>query len=200
MALLPKLSLRSFYKSLDTRDIAIKYLAIIVLGGIIVYFDELEIVDPWLNTNFILALSIGKTAAFVVQSLRKIAEVVNKNVAYFRFLIFMMVNVVIIVVSFGIDFFCLYRVDPSHFEGMPEGVSSLRVLFESIYVSMLGFNNLGFYDVVPVSVAAKFLVMIEILIYYFSIIMILSDFISLRDSIIEERVNRRGARAKRDRD
>jgi len=42
----------------------------------------------------------------------------------------------------------------------------------------------------PVSVAAKLLSMVEILIYYFSMVLILSD-CSLWDSIIEERTKHR---------
>lgn len=188
MNLIPKLTFKSFFRSLDTRDILIKYFVIILLGVVIFYFDELEIVDPWLNTIFILVLSLGKTLFFVLQSLKKISEVINKYVAYFRFLLFMTMNVFIIIVSFGIDFFCLYWVDETHYSGLPVGMGPMRMFFECIYLSMLAFNNLGFYDIVPVSIACKVLVMVEIMIYYFSIILILSDFISLRDSILEDRM------------
>ncbi len=190
MALLPKLSLRSFVDSVDTRDILIKYAVIISLGLLAFYLDELEIIDSDINTVFIVTISMGKVAFFIRQSLRKIAEVINKNVAYFRFLIFMTANIIIIIISFGVDFFCLYQVDSSHFSGLPEQYGRFRLFFEFVYLSMLGFNNLGFYDVIPVSVSSKSLVMVEILIYYFSIILILSDFVSLRDSIIEERIKR----------
>lgn len=190
MPLIPKISLRSLRDSVDTRDIFIKYLVIILFGVAAFYFDELEIVNETLNTIFILSISISKTAFFIHQSLRKISEVINKNVAYFRFLIFMMVNILLIIVSYGVDFFCLHQVNPAHFSGVPALAGNTRLVFEFVYMSLLGFNNLGFYDVIPVSVAAKSLVMIEIIIYYFSIILILSDFISLRDSIIEERLKK----------
>ena len=185
-----KISLKSLHGSLDTRDIIIKYVVIIALGFIVFYMDELEIIDPEINTVLILVICGSKTLFFIQQSLRKIIEVINKNVAYFRFLIFMTMNMLIIIVSFGIDFFCLNQVSSSHFSGLPANASQSRLIFEFIYLSMLGFNNLGFYDIVPVSIAAKSLVMIEILIYYLSIILILSDFISLRDSVIEERIKK----------
>ncbi len=185
-----KLSVKSFFNSLDTRDIIIKYLVIIFLGLVIFYFDDQEIVDPTVNTWFILILALGKVFFFVNQSLRKISHVIDKNVAYFRFLIFMTVNILAVIISFGVDFFCLYTIDPTNFTGPAEPHGIPGLLFEFIYLSMLGFNNLGFYDVTPISMVAKTLVMIEILIYYFTIILILSDFISLRDSILEERLTR----------
>src|SRR3974390_2825538 len=110
MALLPKLSFREIHESLDTRDIMIKYVVIIIFGLAAFYLDELEILNPSINTAFIIIISISKTTFFVHQSLRKISQVINKNVAYFRFLIFMTVNILIIVMSFGVDFFCLYQV------------------------------------------------------------------------------------------
>lgn len=197
-SLFSRMSLRATLASLDTRDISIKYIVIILFGLLAFYLDELEIINPRVNTAFIISISLSKMFFFVQQSLRKIFQVINKNVAYFRFLLFMTMNIMIIIVSFGVDFFCLNQVDSSHFSGLPQDASQLRLIFEFVYLSMLGFNNLGFYDVIPVSVAAKSLVMIEIMIYYFSIILILSDFISLRDSIIDERVKRREAVAKRD--
>ncbi len=183
-----KVSIKFLHESLDTKDIILKYLFIIAFGLLAFYLDELEIVNAKLNTIFIVFLSLSKTIFFIQQSLRKIIEVINKNVAYSRFLIFMTVNVFIIIVSFGVDFFCLNQVDPSHFSGLPNQAGQARLIFEFIYLSMLGFNNLGFYDVIPVSIASKSLVMVEILIYYLSIILILSDFVSLRDSIVEERI------------
>jgi len=197
-SLFSRMSLRATLASLDTRDISIKYIVIILFGLLAFYLDELEIINPRVNTVFIVSISLSKMFFFVQQSLRKIFQVINKNVAYFRFLLFMTMNIMIIIVSFGVDFFCLNQVDSSHFSGLPQDASQLRLIFEFVYLSMLGFNNLGFYDVIPVSVAAKSLVMIEIMIYYFSIILILSDFVSLRDSIIDERVKRREAVAKRD--
>ena len=185
-----QLSVKAFFNSVDTRDILIKYAVIIFLGVVVFYFDDQEVVNPTANTWLILILAFAKVTFFIVQSLRKISHVIDKNVAYFRFLIFMTVNILAVIVSFGIDFFCLFTIDPTNFTGLAESTSIPERLFECIYLSMLGFNNLGFYDVTPISMPSKILVMVEILIYYFTIILILSDFISLRDSILEERLTK----------
>jgi hypothetical protein len=186
-----RLTVRAFFKSLNTKDIIEKYLVIIFLGVLMFYFADQEIVDPGLNTVFILILSFGKTIFFVVQSLRKINHVIDKNVAYFRFLIFMTFHILTIVISFGVDFFCLYTANPDNFQGVSPTAGIPELLFEFIYLSMLAFNNLGFYDVTPVSMVSKVLVMTEILIYYFTIVLILSDFVSLRDSVLEERLGKK---------
>ncbi len=183
-------SVKTFLGSLDTRDIVLKYVLITALGAAIVFLDEHEIVDPVVNTWAVFLLAIGKNLFFTIQSLQKIRHVVNKKVAYFRFLIFMFVNILTIIFSYGVDYFCLYQISPGNFTGLPIGLTWPQLFFEFFYLSLLGFNNLGFYDVIPVSMAAKTLVMGEIMFYYFTIILILSDFVSLRDSIIDERLKK----------
>jgi hypothetical protein len=186
-----KLSVYSAISSLDTRDIVLKYSIIIFLGWVIFTVDDQEIFNERFNTILVLVIALGKNIFFVIQSLKKIGDVIDKNVAYFKLLMFMAINILVIIVSYGVDFFCLYSINHRHFEGLPESADNVRLIFEFFYLSMLGFNNLGFYDVIPVGFSSKILVMMEIIIYYFVIVLILSDFISLKDSILEDRLNRR---------
>ena len=48
-----KLSLTTFFNSLNTKNIVLKYLVIIFLGALNFYFDDREIVNPAMNTLFI---------------------------------------------------------------------------------------------------------------------------------------------------
>ncbi len=61
-----KLSLTTFFNSLNTKNIVLKYLVIIFLGALNFYFDDREIVNPAMNTLFIFDPSPGKTSFFVV--------------------------------------------------------------------------------------------------------------------------------------
>lgn len=189
--MLRKLALSDFLGSIDIADNVLKYLTIIFLGFVVYYLDAFEVVSIQVNTLVIMLISLAKVLSFVVQSVRQINHVIDKNVAYYRFLIFMLFNVIAVVISFGVDFFCLYLVNPSNFTGLSASLTTPRLVFEFVYLSMLGFNNLGFYDVTPVGVPPKVLVAVEILVYYFAIILILSDFITLRDSVLEERLKRK---------
>jgi hypothetical protein len=96
----------------------------------------------------------------------------------------MLINVAVLIISFAVDFLCLYEISPSNFEGLPDNLTFGELFFEFIYFSMLGFNNLGFYDVIPKSLASKALVIMEIISYFSTIIFVLSDFISLKESIV----------------
>jgi hypothetical protein len=167
------------------KDVFIKNIALLVFGLLIFYVDDKEFLNVFYTKWLIIALALFKTSFFFAQSIIKIFETSDKQVSYHHFLIFMGVNILLIIISFTIDFVCLYEVDPSSFEGLPSNLSFLNSTFELFYLSVLGFNNLGFYDVIPMGKASKLLVMMEIFAYISSIIFILSDFMSLKESLLE---------------
>jgi hypothetical protein len=53
---------------------------------------------------------------------------------------------------------------------------------------VLNFSFFGFGDVTPLTVPAKLVTMMEVLLAFFTVIFLLSDFVSLKDSL---RVRRR---------
>lgn len=94
----------------------------------------------------------------------------------------MAINVALIVLSFGVDFSCLDQVEPYTFKGIPDDLTFSRKFFELIYFSLLNFSNFGFGDVIPVTLLGKTIVTVEIIISFVTIIFILSDFVSLKES------------------
>jgi hypothetical protein len=170
---------------MNYREIIVKYLIVIVLGFTIFYLDDREVTSTSFNTALVLVIAAVKLFTLFFQSYKKIMQVIDQNVAFHKFLIYMTINIAVLITSFAVDFFCLYNIDPSNLFGMPQGLGYPELFFECVYFSMLGFNNLGFYDVVPNSLATKVLVMFEIMSYFITIVFILSDFISLKESIQE---------------
>ena len=180
--------MKKFFNSgfmLIYKDALIKNIAIVFLAWIVFEIDDTEFLNLYYTKLLIVCLTLFKITFFFIQSILKIFEVSDKEMSYHHFLIFMGINILIIIISFTIDFICLYDVDPNSFEGIPHNVSFFTSSFELFYVSMLSFNNLGFYDVIPIGKASKILVMIEIFAYISSVIFILSDFWSLKESLLE---------------
>ena len=167
------------------KDFIIRYLLIILGGFLIFYIDSLEFVDDIVTKIILLVLILFKTGFFVVLSYRKVIDASRKNVAYHNFLAFMAINISMIIASFGIDFLCLYHVDHSAFIGIPAHLSFPRKIFEFMYFSMFNFSNFGYGEVYPIGILGKITVGIEILISFASIIFILSDFVSLKESFAE---------------
>jgi len=51
------------------------------------------------------------------------------------------------------------------------------------YLSLLMFTNMGVANVVPVKIPAEILVMFEAIVSFVTLIFILSDYVTLRDSL-----------------
>ncbi|MDX2190821.1 MAG: ion transporter [Bacteroidota bacterium] len=166
------------------RDTLLKNIALVIFGWVIFYIDDKEFLEIYYTKWLIIGLATFKTVFFFVQSIKKIFETSDKEVSYHHFLIFMGINIVLIIISFTIDFICLHQVDAHAFMGISANSSFFDICFEMLYFSVLGFNNLGFYDVIPMGKAAKILVMEEIFAYICTIIFILSDFMSLKESLL----------------
>ncbi len=168
---------------MDLLSTIIKYLVVIALGFGVFYFDDLEFFDTVFSKIVLLTICFGKCFYFIYESYKKILETNDKNIPYHNFLIFMAVNVSLMVISFGVDNYCLYKMEPASYSGLNGNYNEFHVIFEFFYYSLLGFTNFGFGVLVPESLTAKSLVMFEIILSFVSIIFILSDFISLKESI-----------------
>jgi hypothetical protein len=168
---------------MNFKDITLKSLAIISLGLTIFYIDYFEFWNPLYTTILLVIISLFKSGFFVIQSYKKISDTSNQNVEYYHFLFFMAINIVLIIISFGIDFFCLHQIDPKAFSGVYVHASIFRQLFEFLYYSSLNMTNFGFAETLPISMTAKFLTSIEVFLSFVAIIFVLSDFISLRESL-----------------
>lgn len=56
-------------------------------------------------------------------------------------------------------------------------------MFEFGYFSVLNFSFFGYGDITPATIPAKIIVLTEIVLAFLTVIFILSDFISLKESL-----------------
>jgi hypothetical protein len=78
--------------------------------------------------------------------------------------------------------------EAASFSSINAAWSRPELMFEFFFYSVLNFSFLGFGDVTPVTVVAKLDTIMEVLLAFFTVIFLLSDFVSLKDSL---RVRRR---------
>lgn len=153
-----------------------------------VWLALLNVIRPdsagqWLPVCLLLAISVGKTLFFGNENLQQLWKASRQNMPYHRFMLLMLVNMSQIILSFGLDFHCLHRIDPASFSVDLQGQGLVREAFEFTYFSVLNFTFFGYGDVTPQTVAAKLLTMSEILLAFVTVIFLLSDFVSLKESI-----------------
>lgn len=163
----------------------IKSLIVIVFGFIIFHIDDKDYFDYRITVAFTLFIALVKCGYFVGVSYHKILEVSLKNTAYYEFIIFMALNILVIIISFATDFFCLIQVDPRSLEGIKAGLTVPEKIFECFYFSVLNFSFFGYGDILPATIPAKIVLMLEATMSFLTVILVLSDFISLKESIAE---------------
>jgi Ion channel len=131
----------------------------------------------------VLAIAWAKTAFFGAENLQQLLRASNENMPYHRFMVLMLVNMLQIILSFGLDYHCMHTINPGSFSSISMQYSQPELIFEFVYFSSLNFTFFGYGDVTPQTVLAKLLTITEIMLAFVTVIFLLSDFISLEDSI-----------------
>jgi hypothetical protein len=169
---------------MKVKDIIIENILIILFGVLIFYLDDIEFKDAY-NKILVFTFAIVKCLYFVFGGFRKIVRFTKSNITYYKFLIFIGLNISLIIISFSVDYLCLYQIDSHAFTGLPVTMEWYEEGFKFFYFSLLIFSNLGVAKVLPETLAAEGLVMFEAILSFITIIFILSDFISLKESLNE---------------
>ena len=124
-----------------------------------------------------------KTAFFGTENVQQLRYAAKQNVSHHHFLVWMAINMGQMVMSFAFDFYCLHRLNPNSFAGMSRELDPNEALFDCFYLSTLNFSFFGYSDIMPQTIAARFVNLTEIVIAFVTVIFLLSDFMSLRDSL-----------------
>lgn len=130
----------------------------------------------------IVALCWAKTTFFVAEEMVQLRDATRINLAYHKFMRMMLVNMFQIILSFGLDYYCLLLVDAQSFSVAPH-LRGAELVFECVYFSTLNFTFFGYGDITPQTVPAKLLAMTEIALAFLTVIFLLSDFISMKESL-----------------
>ncbi len=88
--------------------------------------------------------------------------------------------IVLIVVSYGLDYWSLHQTQSNAFYGIFDHNATNIHFFNFLYFSSVTFSTVGFGDIAPASVEAKLMVMTEIISSFFMIIFIFSNFYNLK--------------------
>ncbi|MEK6258192.1 MAG: ion channel [Planctomycetota bacterium] len=143
--------------------------------------------QKWLSPHWacvlVAVVAAGKTGFFFVEDLQQILLATVKDIPYHRFMALMLVNMVQIILSFGLDFWCLMTAESGSLSAFNPAFTPTELMFECLYYSFLNFTYFGFGDSTPQTIPAKLVTMMELLLAFFTVIFLLSDFISLKDSL-----------------
>jgi Ion channel len=165
----------------------LEYAAIIFLGELILILEEHQAMSKEMIFILIVVICWVKTAWFSIETSHQLVSATRKNMPYHRFLYIMGINMTQIVISFAIDYYALIRLDINSFNGINPNFSQPELLFECLYFSLLNFSFFGYGDITPNIVPSKIVTITEIVLAFSTVIFILSDFITLKESISTSR-------------
>jgi hypothetical protein len=161
-----------------------------VAGGILWCQGRL---GPDAKPNLAIAVAVWaglKTFYYFAETLRHLLHATAADLAYHRFLLLIAYNMAQITLSYAMDFYCLYRIDPTSLSGIDPAITPGEVMFECFYFSVLNFSFFGYGDITPVHVPGKVVMLLEVITAFSTVIFLLSDFVSMKESM---RPKRRGS-------
>ena len=163
------------------RQILELVLIVVATAGLLAVWRVLPL-TPRAVCLLVVALALAKTACFLAENLQHILLATAQEIPYHRFLALMGVNMTQITLSFALDFWVLEWAEQGSFSGF-EGTAGLATVF---FDCVLNFSFFGFGDIMPQTIPAKIVTLLEVVLAFFTVIFLLSDFISLKDSLRRE--------------
>jgi hypothetical protein len=148
----------------------------IILGGLLLFaFDFYELNSPAINTLLLLVLLLAKAMYFVLAILRWIRKSVVSSYHLTYLTGFLVLHVLLVVLSFGIDYYCLYRIHSDSFN-LPMGQQNpWEQLLTFLYFSLGKFTTAGGGELHPTSPVAQACVMAEMAMSYFTTVLIIAN-------------------------
>jgi hypothetical protein len=146
-------------------------LGMIVVSTIIYLFlFPIGVNYDWLPIAVVL-IGVLKSFFIVKVVYKQLSKMLGES-HYLKHVLFLFGLVIsMIVFSYASDYFALYMLEPAHFKvNNFVSLSKLHTYYQTFYFSFISYSTIGFGDMVPASVYAKFLVMLETALYFFVIV------------------------------
>jgi len=151
------------------------FVAFIAGGVLLFFFDAYEVGSPALNGGLLVAMTLAKLVYFISSLLRWIRRSGQEEVYRRLLLLFMLLSVLLIISSYAIDYYCLQRIYANSFH-LPFGRADLvGQLLTFFYFSAGRFTTAGGSEVYPTAALAQAYVVSEILLAYFTTVLIIAN-------------------------
>ncbi len=161
----------------------LEFVFIVAAASVVYYLHAHASAAGWWLVWLVVLIAGFKTAYYFGETLWHLVKATACDLAYHRFLILMAYNMAEVTFSFAIDFFCLKLIDNESFSGMAPDLAGPELLFECFYFSVLNFSFFGYGDITPAHIPAKLVMLMEVITAFSTVIFLLSDFVSMKESM-----------------
>lgn len=159
-----------------------KFAIVIFVGFLIFLADFFNLDKPFANEIFLLIICIFKSSYFIWFVFGQIKETTHEKFFFHEFISFIVVSILLVIISYAIDFYCLFRIQGDSFLGLIPKQSIMTEFITFFYFSISVFTTAGFGDVKPNSTTAQIFVSTELMIAYCFTILILANISNIRES------------------
>jgi hypothetical protein len=166
-----------------------RYSAVILAGLIIFLLDYYGLSHDLTNEVILFFVNVVKSAYFIYFVFLRIKDSIHQDFYFDEFISFIGLSIVLIIVSFAIDFYCLYQIDPTSFFGIQSRPYIVQDLVTFFYFSISAFTTAGFGDIHAVSSVAQVFVSMELLVAFFFTILVITNVLELRESFTRKKSN-----------
>lgn len=163
-----------------------KYLAVILIGFVIFLLDYYELASAITNEIILAIISISKSVYFIYFVFRTIKETAHKDFRFQEFLSFIVTSILLVIVSFAIDYYCLFRINADAFSGLIHKQHIITEFITFFYYSISVFTTAGFGDVKPNSTSCQIFVSMELMIAFFFTILVIANISHIRSSFTKK--------------
>lgn len=167
-----------------------KYFAVIFIGLLIFFLDYYELTNPVINEALLFVISIAKSVYFIYFVFKTIKNTAHKEFYFNEFISFAVVSIQLVIISFAIDYYCLFRINSVSFAGIIPKASIATEFISFFYYSISVFTTAGFGDIKPNSTSAQIFVSMELMIAFFFTILVIANISHIRSSFVEKNKER----------
>jgi len=148
----------------------------IILGGVLLFtFDFYELNSHQVNALLLLLLLLAKATYFIWALLNWVRKSVVSSYHLTYLTGFFVLHVLLLVLSFGIDYYCLYRINPASFFLATTPPGNWAQLLTFLYFSLGKFTTAGGGELHPANALAQCCVMVEMALSYFTTVLVIAN-------------------------
>ncbi|MCB9316837.1 MAG: hypothetical protein H6574_17810 [Lewinellaceae bacterium] len=164
--------------------------AIVLIAGVLIFLMDLySLADPFWRELVLAVVSISKSVWFVWFVIRRIRISTQHDFFFHEFMAFIGVSILLFVLSYAVDYYCLYQIRPNAFIGLPVKQNLLDDFITFFYFSVTNFTTAGLGDITPNTASARIFIASELVISFFFTIFIIANLAMLRDSFARHEKN-----------
>ena len=102
---------------------------------------------------------------------------------------FVVTSILLVILSFAIDYYCLFRIDAHAFAGLIPKQNILIEFISFFYYSISLFTTAGFGDIKPNSTSTQIFVSTELMIAFFFTVLVIANIGHIRNSFVQRKNN-----------